>query len=54
MTEGLRERKKRETRIALSWAAIRLVVDRGYSNVRIEGMSTFDRSLFDAPAVIHR
>jgi len=36
MTEGLRERKKRETRIALSWAAIRLVVDRGYSNVRIE------------------
>jgi len=25
-----------------------------YSNIRIEGMSTFDRSLFDAPAVIHR
>jgi peptide/nickel transport system ATP-binding protein len=25
-----------------------------YSNTRIEGMSTFDRSLFDAPAVIHR
>jgi peptide/nickel transport system ATP-binding protein len=24
-----------------------------YSNIRIEGMSTFDRSLFDAPAVIH-
>jgi peptide/nickel transport system ATP-binding protein len=25
-----------------------------YSNTRIEGMSTFDRSLFEAPAVIHR
>ena len=25
-----------------------------YSNIRIEGMSTFDRSLFDAPAVMHR
>ena len=24
-----------------------------YSNIRIEGMSSFDRSLFDAPAVIH-
>ncbi len=27
--QGLRERKKRETRIALSWATIRLVVERG-------------------------
>jgi peptide/nickel transport system ATP-binding protein len=25
-----------------------------YSHTRIEGMSSFDRSLFDAPAVIHR
>jgi len=24
-----------------------------YSKIRIEGMSSFDRSLFDAPAVIH-
>jgi peptide/nickel transport system ATP-binding protein len=24
-----------------------------YANIRIEGMSSFDRSLFDAPAVIH-
>ncbi|MFK4090307.1 TetR/AcrR family transcriptional regulator [Kribbella sp. NPDC020789] len=39
MTEGLRERKKRETRIALSWAAIRLVVERGYANVRIEDIA---------------
>lgn len=39
MTEGLRERKKRETRIALSWAAIRLVVERGYGAVRIEDIA---------------
>jgi peptide/nickel transport system ATP-binding protein len=25
-----------------------------YANIRIEGMSSYDRSLFDAPAVIHR
>jgi len=25
-----------------------------YTNIRIEGMSSFDRSLFDAPAVIHK
>jgi peptide/nickel transport system ATP-binding protein len=25
-----------------------------YADIRIEGMSSFDRSLFDAPAVIHR
>jgi len=25
-----------------------------YSKIRIEGMSSFDRSLFDAPAVIHK
>lgn len=36
---GLRERKKRETRIALSWAAIRLTVARGYDNVRVEDIA---------------
>ncbi|MGH3096558.1 MAG: TetR family transcriptional regulator [Streptosporangiales bacterium] len=32
---GLRERKKRETRIALSWAAIRLSVEHGFDNVLV-------------------
>ena len=36
---GLRERKKRETRIALSWAAIRLTVEHGFDNVRIEDIA---------------
>lgn len=36
---GLRERKKQETRIALSWAAIRLTVERGYAHVRIEDIA---------------
>ncbi|MEU4288811.1 TetR family transcriptional regulator [Kribbella sp. NPDC026596] len=39
MAEGLRERKKQETRIALSWAAVRLTVERGLANVRIEDIA---------------
>ncbi|WP_018680404.1 TetR family transcriptional regulator [Actinokineospora enzanensis] len=37
--EGLRERKKRETRVALSRAAIRLCVQRGWANVTIEDIA---------------
>lgn len=33
---GLRERKKQETRDALSWAVIRLSVERGWENVTVE------------------
>jgi AcrR family transcriptional regulator len=36
---GLREKKKQETRAALSWAAIRLIVERGADNVLVEDIA---------------
>lgn len=36
---GLRERKKLATRQALTWAAIRLAVDRGLENVHVEDIA---------------
>jgi AcrR family transcriptional regulator len=36
---GLREKKKQETRSALSWAAIRLIVERGADNVLVEDIA---------------
>jgi AcrR family transcriptional regulator len=37
--QRLRERKKRATRLALSWAALRLAVDKGLPNVRVEDIA---------------
>jgi AcrR family transcriptional regulator len=37
---GLRERKKRETRLALSHATIRLVIERGWDNVSVEDIAS--------------
>ena len=36
---GLREQKKLATRAALSWAAIRLIVERGYDKVLVEDIA---------------
>ncbi|MEV6878317.1 TetR family transcriptional regulator [Amycolatopsis sp. NPDC051128] len=36
---GLRERKKRETRLALSHAAIALVLERGFDNVSVDDIA---------------
>ncbi|BFO17240.1 TetR family transcriptional regulator [Streptomyces sp. KM77-8] len=36
---GLRERKKEATRAALSWAAVRLTVERGLNEVKIEDIA---------------
>jgi AcrR family transcriptional regulator len=37
---GLREQKKLATRAALSWSAIRLIVQRGYDKVLVEDIAT--------------
>ena len=38
--EGLREKKKLATRAALSWAALKLAVERGLDEVRVEAIAT--------------
>lgn len=38
-TDGLRERKKRETRLALGHAAIRLSIERGWADVSVEDIA---------------
>jgi AcrR family transcriptional regulator len=38
-TDGLRERKKRETRLALGQAAVRLTIERGWGNVSVEDIA---------------
>ena len=37
--EGLRERKKRETRAALAWAAVHLAVARGFHTVSVDDIA---------------
>jgi AcrR family transcriptional regulator len=37
--DSLRDRKKRETRSALAWAAVRLAVERGFANVPVEDIA---------------
>lgn len=37
--DGLRERKKRATRLALSEATVRLIIERGWANVTIEDIA---------------
>jgi AcrR family transcriptional regulator len=37
--EGLRERKKRETRAALAWSAVRLSVEHGFATVTVEDIA---------------
>src|SRR5215475_8895128 len=40
ISEGLRERKRRETRVALNQTAIRLCIQRGWENVTVDDIAT--------------